>query len=145
MNLDSSQLHIRAGKSAAARRTLDLTPESLEILARRMSGTSAWIFPAPRKPGQHIGRLNNAHDAVCARAAVAFVLYDLRHTFATRMAEAGVDLATLAAILGHGSIRIVQRYVHPTAEHKRAAMAKYSETMRVSQRAQEMPGTERVN
>ena len=46
------------------------------------------------------------------------------------MAEAGVDLATLAAILGHGSIRIVQRYVHPTAEHKRAAMAKYAETMK---------------
>ncbi|PYX85451.1 MAG: hypothetical protein DMG70_03615 [Acidobacteria bacterium] len=46
------------------------------------------------------------------------------------MAEAGIDLATLAAILGHGSIRIVQRYVHPTADHKRVAMLKYAETMR---------------
>jgi integrase len=38
-----------------------------------------------------------------------FVLYDFRHKFATRMADAGVDLATLAALLGHTSIRIVQR------------------------------------
>jgi site-specific recombinase XerD len=60
---------------------------------------------------------------------LAFVLYDLRHTFATRLAQAGIDLATLAAILGHNSIRIVQRYVHPTAEHKKAAMSRYDAVM----------------
>ena len=41
------------------------------------------------------------------------------------MAQVGVDLATLAAILGHSSIRIVERYVHPVAEHKRMAMGRY--------------------
>jgi hypothetical protein len=43
------------------------------------------------------------------------------------MAQAGVDLATLAAILGHGSIRMVEKYVNPTAEHKRQAMLKFEE------------------
>jgi integrase len=129
VNLGRGQLEIRAGKSAAARRTLDLTPESREVLARRMAGPSEWVFPAPRKLGQHIGGLNNAHDRICAQGGFSFCIYDLRHTFATRMAQAGIDLATLAAILGHSSIRIVQRYVHPTAEHKRAAMAKYADTM----------------
>ncbi len=91
-------------------------------------------FPSPTKPGEHIQKLNGAHDTVCKgsderkvpkRAPLNFVLYDFRHTFATRLAEAGVDQATLAAILGHNSLRIGQKYVHPTAEHKRNAMERY--------------------
>jgi integrase len=131
IDLGRGQMHIRSGKTAAARRTLDLTPESRSILARRMAGESPWVFPSKRKPGQHIVRLNTTHDCVCKKAKVAFCLYDLRHTFATRMAQAGIDLATLAAILGHSGLRVVQKYVHPTAEHKREAMQKYAETMTV--------------
>lgn len=133
VNLERGTVQIRKGKSKAARRLLHLTPESRAILARRMSGQSTWIFPAPRKPGHHLGRLNNVHDRVCAKADLSFVLYDLRHTFATRMAQARVDLATLAAILGHASIRIVQRYVHPAEEHQRAAMLSYAAILQTEQ------------
>jgi integrase len=58
-----------------------------------------------------------------------FVLYDLRHTFATRAAQTGIDLATLAQILGHSGLRVAMKYVHPTAEHRKAAMLKYGQTM----------------
>ncbi|MHB8654987.1 MAG: tyrosine-type recombinase/integrase [Terriglobia bacterium] len=125
VHLERNQLQIEHGKSKAARRTLDLTAESRQILGRRFAGPSQWIFPSRRVAGAHLVRLNSAHDRVCETTGLSFVLYDFRHTFATRMAQAGVDLATLAAILGHESIRIVQRYVHPTAEHKREAMVRY--------------------
>ena len=138
IDLVRGQMRIRNGKSAAAKRTLDLTSESRQIFARRIGGLSPWIFPSKRSPGQPVSRLNGAHDRVCATAlqdgiCLAFVLYDFRHTFATRMAQAGIDLATLAAILGHSSIRIVQRYVHPTAEHKRSAMLRYDEILKASE------------
>lgn len=125
VHLERNQLHVEHGKSRAARRALDLTAESRQILGRRLAGPSQWVFPSKRVAGAHLVRLNSAHDRVCKFAGLNFVLYDFRHTFATRMAQAGVDLATLAAILGHESIRIVQRYVHPTAEHKREAMVRY--------------------
>lgn len=64
------------------------------------------------------------------------MLYDFRHTFATRAAQSGVDLATLAAILGHNSLRVVQKYVHPTEEHKKAAMLRFERAMKAEERKQ---------
>jgi len=132
IDLERRQLKVRLGKTKAARRTLNLTAESLGILARRCQGPSIWIFPSDRKPGKHIVRMNGAHDTACAenktRRKLHFVLYHFRHTFATEMAQAGVDLATLAAILGHSSIRVLQKYVHPTADHQQQAMRKSEES-----------------
>jgi integrase len=134
VDLDRGQVAIRKGKSKAARRTLTLTAESKSILARRLAGPSPWVFPSKRNPGKPITRVNGLHDKVLAAAAKAgmpliFVLYDLRHTFATRAAMVGTDIATLAAILGHSGLRSVMRYVHIGAEHRRAAMLVIEQAM----------------
>jgi hypothetical protein len=34
------------------------------------------------------------------------------------VAESGIDLVTLAALLGHSKIQMVLRYAHPTQEHQ---------------------------
>jgi len=125
IDIERGTLQIRGGKSAAAKRTLKLTHESLSILAGQMSTLGPWVFPSPGNPERHITKLNCPHDRVCRRIGFGFVLYDLRHTFATRIAAAGVDAFALAAILGHGSTRILTRYVHPTQAHQDAAMALY--------------------
>jgi predicted metal-dependent peptidase len=52
----------------------------------------------------------------------------------TRIAQGGIDLVTLAALLGHESIRLVQKYVHPTAEHKKSAMARYDRMIRKAEK-----------
>lgn len=115
VDIERGELHVRRGKSKAAKRTLNLTTESKSILAHRIAKKfGPWIFPSKRKPGKPIARVNGQHDKVLSKAAKAgkplnFVLYDLRHTFATRAAQAGVDLATLASILGRSGLRVVMK------------------------------------
>jgi integrase len=130
VDVNAERIHILGGKTRAARRVLDLTGESVEILKRRLQRPGKWVFPSQRKPGHHIVKLAATHDEVCREAGVSFVLYDLRHTFATRLADAGVPITTIAALLGHSGLRMVMRYVHPSAESKKAAMQKYERMLR---------------
>jgi integrase len=45
-----------------------------------------------------------------------FVIHGLRHTFLTRLGEAGADAFTIMKLAGHSSVTVSQRYVHPTPE-----------------------------
>jgi hypothetical protein len=53
-----------------------------------------------------------------------FRLYDKHQTWPTRAAEAGMDMPTLAALLGHSKLNMVMRYAHPQEQHQAAAMQK---------------------
>jgi len=45
-----------------------------------------------------------------------FVLHSLRHTFGTRLGEAGADAFTIMRLMGHSTVTVSQRYVHPSPE-----------------------------
>ena len=54
------------------------------------------------------------------KAGIAdFRFHDLRHTFASHYVMNGSDLLTLKEILGHSSLKMVERYTHLAAAHKR--------------------------
>jgi integrase len=109
------------GKTKAAKRNVPLNSTARTVLARRMNGLETpFLFPCDTDPKRPVPKVNNAHDRAVklSGATPRFRLYDLRHTWATRAAQAGIDLVTLAALLGHSKIQMVTRYAHPTQDHQ---------------------------
>ncbi len=130
VDLANREMRIVGGKSKAAQRTLALCEESVRLLAPRLDGKSQWVFPSDRTAGRPVGKLQCPHDKVCRETGVSCVIYDLRHTFATRMIESGVDVMTVAKILGHANLRTIQRYVHLSDPHVKEAMEKFEAAQR---------------
>lgn len=120
-------LIIRQGKTRAARRSIRLVGSAWDVARDASSARNSrdWLFPSPKMPGKPWTKLNGPHRRACLRAQLQCCLYDLRHTFATRMASRGMPLTTLAAILGHSSLRCVTRYVHPSQQVMDEAMERF--------------------
>ena len=51
-----------------------------------------------------------------------FSSHDLRHTFATRLLEKGVDIRVVQELLGHSSVKVTERYTHPNKARKYEAV-----------------------
>ena len=82
---------------------------------------SQWVFPASRGDG-HFTATGRAFKEACARARISGVrIHDLRHTFASVAAMAGLGLPVIGAVLGHRQSSTTQRYAHIAEEAGRAA------------------------
>lgn len=115
-------LQVKSGKSKDATRAVSLTGRVSVMLRDRIAGNdSEWLFPGRGKAADE-AFLSTSIDGQHRRARTSlglpkdFVLHSLRHTFLTRLGEAGVDAFTIMRIAGHSSVTVSQKYVHPSTE-----------------------------
>jgi integrase len=93
--------------------------ETLESVKKHSA--SEYVFV--NKDGVPFGDIKTGWwNAIKKAGLVGLRFHDLRHTFATRLVMAGVDIVTVAELLGHKDIKMTRRYSHPTPEHKKAAV-----------------------
>jgi integrase len=103
--------------------------DGLNWLQENRYGELLFLWPW----GDPIGKVTvyDAFKKVCGAAKITdFRFHDLRHTFASHLVMAGVDLVTVKELLGHKTINMTNRYTHLAQEHKAQAVAKLSERMR---------------
>jgi integrase len=88
--------------------------------------TEHYLFPfgkpTPSDPSWHVTDVTGAWKALRKAAGVQCRLHDLRHTAATKMAEAGIPESTMLALMGHMSRAMLERYSHIRMAAKRTAM-----------------------
>lgn len=101
---------------------------ALATLGRRRGG---YVFAHRRRASTARLRANSLKQMLedgCRRAKVKYgrgrgiTFHALRHTGASRMIAAGVDLRTVQELGGWSSLRMLTRYLHPTAAQQRAAV-----------------------
>ncbi|MBT9165313.1 MAG: putative defective protein IntQ [candidate division WS2 bacterium] len=89
-------------------------------LIRRLDVPYVFYDSATGKPYQDIKR--SFHTALRKAGIKDFKFHDLRHTFASHLIMAGVDITTVSRLLGHKSLTMTLRYSHLAPSHMAKAV-----------------------
>ncbi|MBE9529295.1 MAG: site-specific integrase, partial [Proteobacteria bacterium] len=108
------------------KRTIPLNEPVLQLLKAR-SGlrhlSSSYVFTSSSGTKIDQGNLRRAFIPARKEAELEDVrFHDLRHTFATRLVQSGVDLYKVQKLLGHKTPAMTQRYAHHYSESLRGAV-----------------------
>ena len=130
IDFQQNVLIVRKSKTKRGQRRVNLNSalrQMLISLSEQKSGE--WVFPSPKRfqvagePERHMGDVKNAfRRAVRLSGIEPITFHQLRHTFCSRLADAGVPLPVIQELAGHASITMTRRYTHPADALKQRAV-----------------------
>jgi integrase len=123
-------IQVRESKTRAGERTIPISGRCKTELLRwsNLLGLefSPYVFPNMRTPSKPLKDVRRSWAKAIKDAGLpnGLLLYELRHTLATRLTQAGVSPLFVAQIIGHAGTSILNTYVRAIDEYRRDAIHK---------------------
>jgi site-specific recombinase XerD len=122
-DVDFENMAVRTRQKGGSFKILPLSPRlkaALEEIGPRDRGKYVFVS---KGTGQPIVNVRRALKTICAKAGVKKHVHPhlFRHSVATAMMGAGINLRTVQAMLGHADIGTTEFYTHVAMEHLRGA------------------------
>ena len=114
--------HLKAKKATVL---IPLTTRAAAIIHRQAAcRESTYVFTQPDGRPYALDQVGVAVIRTARRAGLEDVsLHTLRHTFISRLVQAGRPLPEVAALAGHRDIKMTLRYAHLAPDHLREGIA----------------------
>ncbi len=113
VNIDTATVYIKQSKSDKGR-YIPLSSEGLDFFKTLILGKDGDAFVFIKQDGTHWGENHHTRllKEACHHASItpAIGFHELRHTYASLLAQAGADLLTISKLLGHADTRVTSRY-----------------------------------
>jgi integrase len=110
----------KTGRDYTVPMNQDVREELLAI--RRTAAKSEYVF-VNSTTGKPFTEIKRAFKTACRIAGITNLRWhDLRHTFGTKLGDAGYPESTIAQLMGHATVEMAFRYTHATEHGKRAAV-----------------------
>lgn len=121
VDLDNWKIKVRDSKNREGR-IVYMDETVYKIMKRRKPcAKSEWVFPG--RNGKRRYSFESAFKGAKRRAEITNLrIHDIRHAFGTDKKSQGVDLPSLAKLMGHKDIKTTMRYGEPNEDHLREIM-----------------------
>ena len=124
VNLRTAQVYVAQSKSGRPRH-IPVNDEGVALFRQRATGKTGEQRLFVRAKGQTWGKNHHVRPLIeacrVAKIQPAIAFHELRHTYASHLAQAGVDLLTISKLLGHADTRMTSTHYAHLADKTLAA------------------------
>jgi integrase len=119
---DVGIIYVRRSKTSLQRQ-VPISGELSRIMIGHSTKSASEGYVFQSRTGGRREDIRKAFSNACKRVGINdFHFHDLRHTFASWLVMAGVDLTTVSRLMGHKSLAMTLRYAHLAPGHLRCAV-----------------------
>lgn len=137
--VDLANARLRLTESKTGPKVIHLSAPALEVLASIPRHDDNAFVVAGRKPGTHLVNLRKSWYRIRKQAGLIDVrVNDIRHTYASAGAAAGLSLPMIGKMLGHTQAATTQRYAHLAADPVKQAVETVAANIAAAMRGDEI-------